>query len=281
MMHTCTSPGDINLFSASAPYIKVLVKQLGDAIMSVKSLDQFLEVRQDNGKRYPVVPYRYDMRNPFGRIGVQPPLTVIDGKNIRVHEVIMGIILFHKEPPATILDPTCGEENYMFSPWLRDGTLQRLGYKYIAMDKKPVGMIQYDLFDGLPIIDDNIDIIVYDPPYLPSAREDKRGNAYDIDDDRAVDEIKRYYSKQILAEFHRVLKSDGILIVKGADFYYPLRTDNLYLFTDIVDYKPLFRPIALYIYRFFYSEITLTRYRTRNWKRPLVIHTYFLVLVKN
>ena len=225
------------------------------------------------------LPLKYDASSPFGKVGIQNPLTLIDGKTIRVHEVVLGIIMFYKEPPAIILDPTCGKENYQFKPWIESNILERLGYEYISADIKPYGEIVLDVFN-LPVKEKSVDIIVYDPPYTPTARMGKRGGDYDIVIDRTPNMIKKYYSEKVFKEFYRVLKNCGIVLVKGMDYYYPRNSDNLYLFIEQVEYRKYFKPIGLYIYRYFYSNIPLTRYRCRNWKRPIQNHTYYLVLKK-
>lgn len=226
------------------------------------------------------LPLKYNSSTPFGKVGVQSPLTVIDGKDIRVHEVVLSIIMFHKEPPAVILDPTCGKENHQFRPWIEQGILDKLGYEYIPCDIKPYGEIVLDVLSSLPFRDESADIIVYDPPFTPNRRADERGVDYDIAKTRTPEEVKIYYSESVFKEFHRVLKTDGIVLVKGMDYYYPKNTDNLYLFIEQLEYKKYFKPIALYIYRFYYRGIPLLRYRCKHWKRPLIDHIYYLVLKK-
>lgn len=252
------------------------------------SLDEWLGVergrrsgQQSEQHSYPVVPRRLDSANPFGWPGIQLPVSVIYGNNHRIHEVVMGILLYHKPPPARILDPTCGEENYQFRPWLENGTLERLGYEYVSMDIQPVGEIRYDIFCGLPLRGNYFDVAIYDPPYLTNPARDGREKDYGMTRHQSPQRVKQYYSRKVFGEFARVLRRDGILIVKGADFYYPMHTDYLNLFVEMVaDYKAFFRPIALYVYRFFANYIPLYRYRMRHYRRPLPVHTYFLVLKK-
>lgn len=241
----------------------------------MSSLDYFLNI---NHVKTPS-PLKYDGSSPFGRVGVQNPITVIDGKNARVHEVVLGIITFHKSPPATIYDPTCGRENYQFKPWLENGVLEKLGYKYVSGDLKAYGELVNDVFH-VPLRGKSVDVIVYDPPFTTHCRIDDRGSDYDIDKERSPEEIKKYYSKNVFEEFHRVLRDGGIVIVKGADFYYPPKSTNLFFFVKMVDFEGYFTPVALYIYRYWHSCIPLLRYRLRNWKRPLICHSYYLVLEK-
>ncbi|RLC83593.1 MAG: hypothetical protein DRJ03_16725 [Chloroflexi bacterium] len=222
---------------------------------------------------------RYNSSLPFGEVGVQSPLTVIGGEKIRIHEVALWLVSYYKEPPAVILDPTCGKDNRMFSPWIKSGVLAEMGYTYISGDIKGYGDVALDVFK-LPVRDSSIDVVVYDPPYTPDARIDERGESYGITEERCIDEIARFFSEDVFMEFDRVLKRRGVVIVKGMDFYYPRNSDNLHLFLGLTRFHKYFRAIALYIYRYFYGNIPLHRYRMRHWRRPVMCHTYFLVLRK-
>jgi len=144
--------------------------------------------------------------SPFGKKGVQAPYSVIYGNNIKIHQVILGIILYHKPPPAVIYDPTCGKENYQFKPWLEKGTLKKLGYTFISADIKPYGDVRCSYF-RTPLRDKSVDIIVYDPPYLPEISpktDDERHKDYGIER-YGIGKIFKNYSQEVFKQFHRIL----------------------------------------------------------------------------
>jgi len=229
-----------------------------------------------------ILPLVKQPENDLGYYGVQNPWSVIDGRKVKIHEMVLFLVTYYCRKNCVIFDPTCGKENYQFKPILE--VLEALGYRYISADLEPYGDIQHDVLGGVPLRDDSVDIILYDPPYVPYSRCDVRGEDYAISSERCVYDVKKFYSKEVLKEFHRILRRNGVLIVKGTDFYEPTTTDNLFLFlVDVVpkeNYRGLFRYVALYVYRYFHKENILNRYRLKRVRRPVLTHTYFLVLKK-
>ena len=229
-----------------------------------------------------ILPLKARAENELGYYGVQNPWSVINGRDVKIHEMVLFLVTYYCVKGCVIFDPTCGKENYQFREIL--DVIEYLGYRYISADIEPYGDIVHDVLGGLPLREGSIDLILYDPPYLPYARLDDRGSDYAVDVERSVLDVKKFYGMGVFKEFHRVLRDGGVLIVKGADFYDPVCSDNLYLFlTDIVDVqevKRYFKPTALYIYRYFHRINALYRFRLKNRRRPVLTHTYFLVLKK-
>ena len=112
-----------------------------------------------------ILPLNPRAENDLGCYGVQNPWSVIDGRKVRIHEMVLFLVTYYCRKNCVIFDPTCGKENYQFKPIL--DVLEALGYRYIAADLEPYGEIQYDVFGGVPLRGSSVDLILYDPPYTP------------------------------------------------------------------------------------------------------------------
>ena len=228
-----------------------------------------------------ILPITKRPESDLGYIGVQNPWSVIDDRKIKVHELMLFLVTYYCRRKCVILYPTCVKENHLFRDIL--DLIEYLGFRYVSADIKPYGDLVHDVLSGIPLRNESVDLIAYDPPYLPTSKTDERGKDYDVENGRTVYDVKKFYSLNVFKEFHRVLRDQGVLIVKGSDFYYPTNSTYLYLFLlDIIDrsFYSLFRPIALYIYRFFYHDNVFYRFRIKDRVRPIITHTYFLVLKK-
>ena len=234
---------------------------------------------------------------------LMPPMSNIYGQNINISRFLNNIISFYFPNAKKIYDPTCGEENFQFKDYLvkRNGKwYYRLENgdlaEYVASDIKKTRwncsnsecLIVDVLRPPYPFRDNEFDIVVYDPPFLPSKRNDNRGKAYGIDEERTLYSIKQYYSKKVFREFHRITKYG--MLVKGEDFYYSTTSDNLYIFLyDILDIdiiRKYFKIVAVHIYRFFNRSIPINRARlglsqqSKGYRRPIICHSYYIILYK-
>ena len=147
-----------------------------------------------------------------------PPWSVIDGTWVRVADAFAEILRFHVPPPATILDPCCGQK--IIYQKLLNKTLDGKDYKFVFGDiKKELGSIRLDC-RKLPFRDEIFDAVVFDPPYLiDDGRRlgDPRRDAYGIPN-TTQEQIHEFFL-YANTEFHRVLKPCGVLIVKCRDHY--------------------------------------------------------------
>lgn len=224
------------------------------------------------------------------------PLSAIYGNKVRICDLLRNLIEFHFPQIQIIWDPTCGRDNYQFAPFLKkteNGWIYANKYRYYASDilKTPWNCLN----DECLIIDVlkppwNLpfkpDLVVYDPPFIPSKVESKRNNAYALNEERTLADIKEYYSSRVFEAFAQVVQVG--LIVKGMDFYVPKLSDNLHLFlVDVLDLSSIrkwFKVVSLYIYRYFAREAFLHRarasraLRSRGFYRNIINHTYYLVL---
>ena len=231
---------------------------------------------------------------------IMPPLSVISGSKVDVADLVRNLVEYYFPSAKRIWDPTCGIENHLFSKYLR-----RKNGKWIYIDR-----IEYIASDMLetkwncingkclkidvlrqpyPFSDGEFDLIVYDPPYMPGAAIDKRMRDYGIDRYYSVTYIRRFYSDRVFSEMNRIARLG--MIVKGQDIYYPTDTNVLHLFiNDVLDVSAVrkyFRVIALHIYRYYSGNTQLARTRVGEMvkkypeiRRPVITHTYFVILWK-
>lgn len=219
----------------------------------------------------------------FGLKGSRLPCDVFDGSRVRVHQLMAFFIYYYCDGrPCRVLDPTCGRENYQFSKLLRfmDGE----GVEYVGGDIMPYGSYRGDVF-RLPFRGGSFDLAVYDPPYAVGAGDDPRCDGYSYGDVSSVADIRRFYSREVLAELWRVLRPSGALIVKGSNLYYPRESRVLRLFIpDILSpdaVRGLYYIEAAYTYRHYVRKNhSLYRAQCSSWGRPLITSTIYAVLRK-
>lgn len=213
------------------------------------------------------------------------PCDVLDGLTLR-NEHVMGFFLYYYCPlsrPCRVLDPTCGRENYQFKS-LKPRMLSE-GVEYFDGDIMPWGSFQADVFH-LPFRNNFFDIVVYDPPYLTAERRyDDRAGDYGMPLNITPKDVKQYYTRPVLEELARVTTWGGVVIVKGADFYWPSTSNNLFLLIpDILDPREIPQSLVLearYAYRYYRQNVfRLQRARLKGLHRPLITMTWYLILRK-
>lgn len=197
-----------------------------------------------------------------------------------IADTIQSIVRFYLPEGGTILDPTCGKENYQFSSWVKQMTLEGTHYEYLSSDLLPFGDVQAAVGE-LPFRDKIADVTVYDPPFTPQASADPRGVDYNIELARTISEIGGYYSLSTYQELARVTRQ--FIILRGQDFYYPPNTCNYYSFFELA-LRGLYhmgkelKLRALYPYRYNHHRLPLYRENLKNVPRPIVTHGYIAVL---
>ena len=222
---------------------------------------------------------------------ILPPLSVISGIKIQIHEVIDCLVRYYFPKCKSIWDPTCGTENHQFKDYLVEINGDwyyhgKIFYFPTDVRKTKWSKMLVDLFrPPYPFRDEVFDLIVYDPPFIPMTRTDKRADDYDISEVHSPLYIKKFYSEDVIKEFHRVCRQGVIL--RGQDFYYPPISDNLFLWLhDIIDLEMLrkyFKIVAVHAYRFFHTAVPLIRTRigrglmNKGYRRAMVTHSYLLI----
>ena len=182
--------------------------------------------------------------------------------NIKVDELMFLLTYyFVKDKYKKIVDPTCGIKNYQFSKIL--DILQYWGIEYEACDIKEdnwSGKI-CDVFnaDTLP----EGDVFIYEPPFVPIAKTDNRSEDYGINIERTPQEMERLYSREIFSNFAK--RGAKLIIVRGQNFYYPTKSNNLYLLEHRVNMPADYRLIAKITYKFISPNNVLLSARLPKW----------------
>jgi len=226
------------------------------------------------------------------------PFSTIYGHKVKIWELLRNLIEFHFPDAKVIWDPTCGKDNYQFKEYLKrteDGWIYAGRYKYYASDllKTPwncdkESCLRVDVLNPPWDLPFEPDLVVYDPPYIPFKVSSKRNNAYGMDINRGLEGIRDYYAPRVFEAFAETVRKG--LIVKGADFYLPKFSENLRLFlVDVLDLAAIrrwFKPVALYVYRYFTADAFIHRAMTskasqiRGIRRNIINHSYYLILKK-
>ncbi len=182
--------------------------------------------------------------------------------NIKIDELMFLLTYyFVKDRYKKIVDPTCGVTNYQFSNIL--DILQYWGIEYEACDIKEdnwSGKV-CDVFDASSLPEG--DVFVYEPPFKPIPRDDERAKEYNIDIKRTLEDMKKLYSKDVFNNFMK--RGAKLIIARGEDFYYPTKSNNLYLFEYRVAIPNEYKLIAKITYKFMSSNIVLIGARLPKW----------------
>lgn len=215
-------------------------------------------------------------------------------KSASISRTVQEIVVRLLPEGGTIFDPTCGEEMYQLQNLRKrehdmqlDNWLQRKKqkkapqlYKIITSDLKPTGdliaSVQY-----LPLRDNSADAVIYDPPFTPNFREDKRGANYGIDIDRTPEQTFQFYSLEIYKELARV--SRKYVIVRGMDFYFPPETEIFYPFWRFAlknAAKAGLEDYAIYSNKNVHGKLSIYRWRLKHLPRPIISHSYIAVFKK-
>jgi len=205
-------------------------------------------------------------------------ISVQQGTNDKVFQ---RILTFYVRPPAKILDCTCGPK-YFWRNWQNNKLDGR--YEVVFSDIRKLVHIQADFFN-LPFKDNTFDCIVFDPPYQDRWRFNlekvKRPGRLYLENPYMLSEGYECFTPQQLelvkTEFYRVLRTQGILIMKLADhrsrniWWQPevfKRMDDLFEILDIIIYV---RPKG--------SMLPPVYFIQRN-RRSTLVHAYFFILKK-
>lgn len=204
-------------------------------------------------------------------------LFLYGGKD-QIGKTIDDIVMTYMPEGGRIFDATCGPKQYQLRQ-LRKGKLD-VQYEIITADLRPVGNIQCSVFH-VPLQDQSAGITIYDPPFIPQSKEEVRVVDYGIHVKNDLDDIRRFYSADVLRELMRV--TGKYLLVRGSDFYWPRTSSTVHYFWDlcIAQARAIgMEPLALHINPVRHRRMPWYRARLRHLERPLVNHSYIAVFPK-
>ena len=147
-------------------------------------------------------------------------MSIVKSVSDNQDEIINGIIKLHC-PDGIECDVTYG--NGVFYK-----NIQEPKYKF-HIDPQCDGVIQASSIE-LPLEDNTINSLMFDPPFLTYVRQGREGNGSMIMSNRFAgywkyDELADHY-RATINEAHRVLKHKGILIVKCQDIIHNHKMQN-------------------------------------------------------
>lgn len=149
--------------------------------------------------------------NLLAKIAEDRPLSVMLARD---PEVLRLMLNFYAQPEAKVLDVTANERRM----W-RGVNWPSVTYADIDPAMKPDIVAD---FRALPVADNSFDVLVFDPPHLPSAAASKESDQrfagnYGLGHAPKADNISSYFPP-FLAEATRVLKPEGMIFAKLKDF---------------------------------------------------------------
>jgi len=176
------------------------------------------------------------------------------GTQLRIKSVIEGrdpdvldqLFEFYTRPPGKIVDLTCNYRR-MWKNLNTDGVV------FCDLDPAVDPDVVCD-FRHTPFADDEVSVIVFDPPHLPSAAGTEKSlkqyvKDYGLDKSLHGDNIDAYF-EPFLKEACRILKNDGLIFCKLTDFVHNHKYQwTLVNFVSAVQSVPGLTPTDLIIKR--------------------------------
>lgn len=137
--------------------------------------------------------------------------SVINGRD---PEVLKSLFEFYVHPKGKVVDLTCNSRKM----WKG---LNTEGIVFCDIDPEVNPDIVCD-FKNTPFKDNEVSVIVFDPPQLPSAAGSEKSLKPFVKNYGLDKSVKGYNIDEIfepfLKEAHRILMNDGLIFVKLADF---------------------------------------------------------------
>lgn len=189
-------------------------------------------------------------------------------------DAFYGVLTTYLPPPAKVLDPAAGYRK-MYER-LPGGSIDGNGYGFTFGDIRDISGLDY-IGDcrRLHFADDSYDGVVFDPPYGNiGVRELELGKKemlvrYSTKSPSELEDLFR----AVNAEFARVLKPNGRLIVKIMDRHMDKKFYPFHIWC--VDWLDRFELFDVVVYRFFSSRPFLRGLPFAN-----KVHNYFMVFDK-
>ena len=199
-------------------------------------------------------------------------MTVIKSVSDNQDEILNGIIALHC-PDGFECDVTYGNGAFYKN-------IPEPKYKF-DIDPQCDGVIQASSIE-LPLEDKSINSLMFDPPFLTYVRQGREGNGSMIMSNRFAgywkyDELADHYKKTIY-EVRRVLKHNGILIVKCQDIIHNHKMHCTH--ANVITWAGHhgFRLLDMFILTAKHRLPAPNRQGTQKHSR--IFHSYFLVFTK-
>lgn len=203
-------------------------------------------------------------------------MDIIKSTNYNQIDLINDIIKLHV--PQGFIDCDC---TYSVGNFYKDGKIKEPLYKF---DINPTNenVIKADC-RNLPLQKESLSCIIYDPPFLATTGNSLKTNTGNIINRRFgvypnEKELHQFYIDS-LKELYRILKKDGILIVKCQDKISSGKQYMSHIFIYNEAIKIGFYPKDLFI--LIAKNRIVANWQIQNQKNARKYHSYFWVFQKN
>ncbi len=203
-------------------------------------------------------------------------MDIIKSTNYNQIDLISDIIKLHV--PQGFIDCDC---TYSVGNFYKDGKIKEPLYKF---DINPTNenVIKADC-RNLPLQKESLSCIIYDPPFLATTGKSLKTNTGNIINRRFgvypnEKELHQFYIDS-LKELYRILKKDGILIVKCQDKISSGKQYMSHIFIYNEAIKIGFYPKDLFI--LIAKNRIVANWQIQNQKNARKYHSYFWVFQKN
>ena len=203
-------------------------------------------------------------------------MDIIKSTNYNQIDLISDIIKLHV--PQGFIDCDC---TYSVGNFYKDGKIKEPQYKFDIIPTRN-DIIKADCRD-LPLKDESLSCIIYDPPFLATTGKSLKTDNGNIINRRFgvytnETELHQFYIDS-LKELYRILKKDGILIVKCQDKISSSKQymSHIFIYNEAV--KIGFYPKDLFI--LLAKSRVVANWQAKNQKNARKYHSYFWVFQKN
>lgn len=203
-------------------------------------------------------------------------MDIIKSTNYNQIDLISDIIKLHV--PQGFIDCDC---TYSVGNFYKDGKIKEPQYKFDIIPTRN-DIIKADCRD-LPLKDESLSCIIYDPPFLATTGKSLKTDNGNIINRRFgvypnEKELHQFYIDS-LKELYRILKKDGILIVKCQDKISSSKQymSHIFIYNEAV--KIGFYPKDLFI--LLAKSRVVANWQAKNQKNARKYHSYFWVFQKN
>jgi len=197
-------------------------------------------------------------------------MDIIKSINTDQHEILKDIITLYVPTGQFDLDPTYGRGNFY-----RHGVPAP---RYIGdLNPRDNTIPQMDCCE-LPYEAASLSSIVFDPPFLPTARKAPDSDKMKVHFGQlsSIPVLLETYSRS-LAEFHRVLKPKGIVVFKCQDFILSGKQNFIHIDIALMSTALGFQLEDLFI---LLAKNRVLRWTAKEQKHARKYHSYFWVLRK-